>query len=268
LADFNSNDIPDCCEQGTPCVVGIYPVEWLPADGGNSHWYQTAITDQPISWVGAYKAAESAGGHLATLHSASENQLVFELSVQNAGAWSCESDCWGPWLGAFQDFLSSDYSEPNGGWRWVTNEPWNFAAWATWLPNNAEGTQHYLHYYGDPYVINPVAPGPTWDDAPLQSSAIRSYMIEWDSDCNNDGVVDFGQIRAGALPDVNLNNIPDGCECLADIFVDGQVNGADLGVVLSQWGLGAGAASDINRDGVVNGADLAAVLGHWGPCGG
>ena len=40
LADVNSNDIPDCCEQGTPCVVGIYPVQWRIADGGNGHWYQ------------------------------------------------------------------------------------------------------------------------------------------------------------------------------------------------------------------------------------
>jgi hypothetical protein len=79
--------------------------------------------------------------------------------------------------------------------------------------------------------------------------------------------VDIGQALLGLLPDVNGNNIPDECECLADIFVDGQVNGADLGIVLSQWGQGAGAAGDINRDGVVNGADLSIVLGDWGPCG-
>jgi hypothetical protein len=54
--------------------------------------------------------------------------------------------------------------------------------------------------------------------------------------------------------------------CVADIFVDGLVNGADLGVVLSQWGQGAGVAADINRDGIVNGADLSIVLGTWGPC--
>jgi hypothetical protein len=72
-------------------------------------------------------------------------------------------------------------------------------------------------------------------------------------------------IAVGGSHSIALAALP---PCPADIFVDGQVNGADLGVVLSQWGLGAGAASDINRDGVVNGADLAAVLGHWGPCGG
>ena len=94
----------------------------------------------------------------------------------------------------------------------------------------------------------------------------QCYLAEWSRDCNGDGIVDFGQIRAGLVPDVNQNNVPDECDCLADIFVDGLVNGADLGIVLSQWGQGAGAASDINRDGTVDGTDLAIVLGTWGPC--
>ena len=54
--------------------------------------------------------------------------------------------------------------------------------------------------------------------------------------------------------------------CLADLFVDGQVNGADLGIALSQWGQGKGAVADINRDGIVNGADLSILLSSWGAC--
>ena len=54
--------------------------------------------------------------------------------------------------------------------------------------------------------------------------------------------------------------------CVADLFVDGQVNGADLGIVLSQWGQGKGATSDINHDGIVNGADLSILLSSWGAC--
>jgi formylglycine-generating enzyme required for sulfatase activity len=53
----------------------------------------------------------------------------------------------------------------------------------------------------------------------------------------------------------------------SDLFVDHQVNGADLGILLSQWGLApAGTVSDINRDGLVNGADLGYLLNAWGPC--
>jgi hypothetical protein len=86
------------------------------------------------------------------------------------------------------------------------------------------------------------------------------------ADCNTNGVGDACEIAAGA-PDFNHDTIPDTCQCLADLFVDRQVNGADLGALLSQWGLAnAGTISDINRDGLVNGADLGYLLSNWGPC--
>jgi hypothetical protein len=37
-------------------------------------------------------------------------------------------------------------------------------------------------------------------------------VIEFDSDCNGDGVVDYGQIKSGQLADDNTNGIPDICE--------------------------------------------------------
>ncbi|MFM1816950.1 MAG: Dockerin type domain [Pseudomonadota bacterium] len=54
--------------------------------------------------------------------------------------------------------------------------------------------------------------------------------------------------------------------CVADLFVDEQVDGADLGILLNQWGLGKGAVADINRDGAVDGADLSILLNSWGAC--
>jgi hypothetical protein len=86
------------------------------------------------------------------------------------------------------------------------------------------------------------------------------------ADCNNNGVGDVCEIAAGA-PDFNHDTIPDTCQCLADLFVDRQINGADLGALLSQWGQApAGTVSDINRDGQVNGADLGYLLNAWGSC--
>ena len=86
------------------------------------------------------------------------------------------------------------------------------------------------------------------------------------SDCNSDGIGDACVIAGGA-PDINGNAIPDSCECIPDLFVDGQVNGTDLGALLSQWGLAsATTASDLNQDGHVNGADLGYLLANWGPC--
>ena len=47
----------------------------------------------------------------------------------------------------------------------------------------------------------------------------------------------------------------------ADLNGDGRVDGADLGILLSQWG-GPGSA-DLDGDGIVGGADLAILLGAW-----
>ncbi|HMN97622.1 MAG TPA: hypothetical protein PKC43_13030 [Phycisphaerales bacterium] len=52
--------------------------------------------------------------------------------------------------------------------------------------------------------------------------------------------------------------------CPTDLNGDGVTDGADLGILLGQWG-GPGSA-DFNGDGVVDGADLGTLLGGWGPC--
>jgi hypothetical protein len=87
------------------------------------------------------------------------------------------------------------------------------------------------------------------------------------ADCNNNGVGDACELAAGA-PDFNGDTIPDTCQCLADLFVDRQVNGADLGALLAFWGpVNPGfPQADMNRDGKVDGADLGYLLNIWGPC--
>ena len=37
-------------------------------------------------------------------------------------------------------------------------------------------------------------------------------LVEWDTDCNADGQIDFGQIQRGELEDIGQNGIPDICE--------------------------------------------------------
>jgi len=52
--------------------------------------------------------------------------------------------------------------------------------------------------------------------------------------------------------------------CPGDLNGDGVVDGADLGLLLGQWGTDG--LADLNGDGVVDGADLGLLLGAWGPC--
>jgi len=53
--------------------------------------------------------------------------------------------------------------------------------------------------------------------------------------------------------------------CTGDLNGDGDVNGADLTILLGSWGTDDDVA-DLNDDGSVDGADLTLLLGGWGVC--
>ena len=57
-------------------------------------------------------------------------------------------------------------------------------------------------------------------------------------------------------------------ECPGDFNGDGEVNGADLGIMLGVWGdcSSPDCIGDINGDGEIDGADLGLFLGYWGSC--
>lgn len=54
------------------------------------------------------------------------------------------------------------------------------------------------------------------------------------------------------------------CFCSADFDHSGEVDGADLGHLLGDWGT---PGSDCNGSGTTDGADLGILLGQWGTCG-
>jgi len=226
-------------------------VQWRIEDGGNGHWY--ALMRVPQAWQQARQWCESHGGHLATVTSLTESALIASLSLSPH-----------TWLGGFQDARSSDFSEPAGGWRWITAEPWTFSIWNPAEPNNyPPGQENWLATHNNLQ---------TWADLP--GDWTLPFIVEFDADCNSDGIVDFGQIRSGEFADANANNIPDCCEqgvvcgCPADIVQDNAVNGVDLAAVINAWGTDGGKLprSDVDGNGIVDGADLAQVLGSWGPC--
>jgi len=59
-------------------------------------------------------------------------------------------------------------------------------------------------------------------------------------------------------------DVVDPSDCAADLNGDRAVDGADLGMLLSQWS-NSGAA-DLDADGFVAGNDLGLLLAAWGPC--
>ena len=263
LADYNTNNIPDCCELGETCVVSSYPVQWRVEDGGNGHWYdqQTWIGPKSIVDISASYVA-LIGAHAVTITSASENEFVYRaVHSRTSDATHAGYSI----LGGYQDVGASDYSEPAGGWRWVTGEPMTYLNWGPGFPDNCCYGESVLQYPSASY----------WNDAETAGvPAGHRYrvIIEWEADCNNDNIVDYGQILTGQLADANTNGIPDICEgptCQdADITNNQIIDGADLGAMLAFWGPVNPVLpqADINHDGEVNGADLSLLLSFWGPC--
>ena len=254
-------------------------VQWRVEDGGNGHWYAVIIEQETTAWTAARSAAMERGGDLASLESEMEQQWAFTSFGPDPypNAWNNQlqpaATQFGPWIGGVQD---PDGEEPLGGWHWLTGVPFNPSG-PTCCNDLCSSVRNEdrLHLYrgsGSTTV--------TWNDIPDDpepcSSALSqvSALIEWSADCNGDGIVDYGQILDGTYPDEDGNGVPDccdedvGCDCPADITGDGQVDAADLGVLLAVWNTDGGAipGADINGDGTVNASDLGLVLGAWGLC--
>jgi formylglycine-generating enzyme required for sulfatase activity len=122
------------------------------------------------------------------------------------------------------------------------------------------------HNLGEPRLVNLAAlPGDQFVSVALGATALQCPST---TDCNGDGESDYGQIYAQELEDIDGDWVPDTCECLGEVIVDGRVDGMDLAGVLGQWGSSGdeSASADINGDGLVEGKDLALVLSAWGEC--
>jgi hypothetical protein len=104
---------------------------------------------------------------------------------------------------------------------------------------------------------------------------MRTAIFEWSTDCNNDGIVDYGQILDGTFADTDANGVPDCCDagescsaCPGDVNDSGIVNGTDIAIILGAWGTSGGKfpRADTDGNGIVDATDLAVVLGGWGNC--
>jgi hypothetical protein len=159
---------------GWSSLASAVPIEWTVGSGGNGHFYELigdSLLVAPTTWADQQARAVARGGYLATITSEAENRFIsIGVSVGS------ESGCKCVWLGGFQNHSSPTYSEPGGGWEWVTGEPWSYTHWAPGEPQNSGhgSTEDFLTVWfsADPGNVN-------WNDHPDFGSG--RYLIEWDS---------------------------------------------------------------------------------------
>lgn len=132
-----------------------------------------------LSFERASAIAKRAGGHLATMTSAAENDFVFNLVRHDERFWrqshykNHNAQAQGPNFGLFQP---ENAREPAGGWQWVTGEPLEYTNWDPYAPNNV-GNEDYARFLNVVHenLSQTVPPAPYWDD---QMELIRSFIIE------------------------------------------------------------------------------------------
>lgn len=131
----------------------------------NGHRYAVRLYPSAVTWDRARDDAVSAGGHLVTITSTSEQAFVVALLDAQPSAFN---EGYGPWIGAHQP--NPGTNEPAGGWEWVTGEPWSYTRWGSAEPNNSGG-EDYAHIFS----------GNTWNDIDLEGfGQIRSAVVEYE----------------------------------------------------------------------------------------
>ena len=259
LPDYNGNNIPDCCEQGVPCVVGNYPMQWRIEEGGNGHWYQLFSRVNGRNWDGWVVETESRGGHLVTLNSAAERDFVSSPRLFGSTAPSCVGGH--ALIGLFQPNGSA---EPAGGWQWVTGEPFTFdQGWWGSLEDCCPGSPYCAGQGEDAAAIW------SWAGDCVSGASFAGKLndvgkcldwwgaiAEWSADCNNDGIVDYGQILLGQLADVDANGVPDLCEAYEVPGEFSTIQAAIDAVPAGQYGLVRVAAGTRNESFSLNGKNV------------
>jgi hypothetical protein len=195
----------------------------------NQHYYLLVRTPEGVTWQAAQNHAVALGGTLATITSAAENNFVFSRA-SDPTVWVLAQNptrILGPWLGGFQP---AGTAEPLGGWSWATGEAWSYANWHPNEPNNVNGNEEHLQFY----TLGTV-PAAKWNDL-LATKPMLGYVVELE-----------------VVPPSNI----------ADLNCDARVNGADLSLMLGNWGQ-TQSDSDLNGDGIVGPTDVAILLGEWG----
>lgn len=103
----------------------------------------------------------------------------------------------------------------------------------------------------------------TWG-APIAPLTLRASLMMTGSP-QTSGSAPLSQ-HIGPRPNLHAAAVELGLTCPVDLSHDGTVDGADLAMMMGEWGACSNCVSDLDGSGAVDGADLAELLAAWGAC--
>lgn len=112
---------------------------------------QYTLYSSVYDWVKAKKWCEEKGGHLVTITSSAENELVDSLI---------------PKYSNLKYFFGAE--KTRGSWQWVTGEKFSYTNWAVGEPDNSGGNETCLGSYADK----------RWADYTRTDSRINGFVFE------------------------------------------------------------------------------------------
>jgi len=188
----------------------------FPSYPGHDNWQEAVDYAATLSYEGQ-------SGHLATITSKEEVELIYSLL-----------DGHSYWIGGFHNMSGSDYSEPSGGWEWITGETFSHDFWGEGEPNEA-GPEDCLEIWGFDKFLNDNRCRMGWMGFVVEyemdgTNHYEAYIPEWYWDEENQ-IDELHYVIATPLTDEERNKIlkeegdPDADDDgIVDIFDDDDDN--------------------------------------------
>ncbi|NBX26285.1 MAG: hypothetical protein EBQ99_09620, partial [Planctomycetes bacterium] len=119
--------------------------------------------------------------------------------------------------------------------------------------------------WGNNVVGQTNTPGNAMGITQVACGGYHNYMLRPWRDCDENGIFDLDDISAGAI-DFNTNGRIDDCELAkGDFDLSGEVDAADLSIILLYFGEFDPVFGDLDGDGEISGGDIASLLVLFGP---
>lgn len=158
----------------------------------NGHKYEIVkpIIKKEVTWYTAEQICEKWNGHLATVTSNDEQEVLQNYIAEKYGEDAMKNY----WIGGYRD---TEIDE----WKWITGEKWNYTNWASNEPNNYSGyIESYAHLIGKYYSSSKTVG--KWNDASDNGAGYANSFFnsdEYGFICEYDNFDASGSYKTGRV---------------------------------------------------------------------